>query len=419
MKANVITIGDELLIGQTIDTNSSWLGKRLNEAGIQITEVVAISDKREQILETLDRCRKQADLILITGGLGPTRDDITKETLADYFGAKLVRNTTVESKIESFFQKFNRPVLEINRMQADLPDNCKVLDNPRGTAQGMLWDVDGQVVVSMPGVPYEMKYITENGVMPYIQEKYPVSQTVVHRMIITTGIGESGLADMIQHWEDKVRNTGFSLAYLPNPGMVKLRISYFGPRAKQSVYDETEVLIQELQKIIPEYYIGKEEKSLTKLVGGILQKHGKTVGVVESCTGGFIAHSFTKEPGCSAYFKGSITSYANQTKLEILGVNREDLETHGAVSEVVATQLAQYGKKVLDVDYCIATTGVAGPDGGSEEKPVGTVYTAVAGKTVVVEKSNFGGTRERIVERATMHVLSNLLKMLRSDFSES
>lgn len=420
MIANIITIGDEILIGQTVDTNSGWIGAQLNRLGIVIGEVVSISDNAEQIISSVDRCLKQCDLLLITGGLGPTRDDLTKATLCEYFGGKLVRVPEIEQRIVEFFTRFDRKVLEVNRQQADLPDNCTVLTNSIGTAAGMLWEKDQKVIVSMPGVPYEMKAIVEEELIPFLQNNKLPKRTVVHKNVLTAGIGESSLAEILKHWEDKVRNSGYSLAYLPNPGSVKLRVSYSGDKKEGEVNEVIAGYISELKSLIPEYFIAEEEKSFTKVVGKLLRKHGKMVGVVESCTGGAIAKLFTQESGCSSYFKGGVTAYNNDLKTSLIGVDPYIIYNEGAVSEACARELAVKGRDVLGVDYCISTTGVAGPDGGSEEKPVGLVYTAVAGpEGVMVHENRFGGNRNRIITRVSTKILCELLKMLQNDFSDS
>ncbi|TXC81978.1 competence/damage-inducible protein A [Luteibaculum oceani] len=418
MKAQIITIGDEILIGQTIDTNSAWMGTRLNEMGYLVDKITTISDDREAIETHVKWALGSCNLLILTGGLGPTRDDITKVTLCELFGGKLIRNQEVEERIVSFFTKLNRPVLEVNRMQADLPSNCTMLPNLLGTAPGMLWEIDGTTVVSMPGVPYEMKKIFSDQLVPYLQSNKTSEIIVRHKNLLTVGIGESSLAEEIKDIEDDIYNSGFRLAYLPNPGSVKLRISYNGKENPESVEQRLNQFAKRIATRVAQYYVGEGEKAITKLIGKQLVAHQLTVGVVESCSGGYIAHQFTKEEGCSQYFKGGMVVYSNELKEKLIGVDAHAIKEFGAVSESVAEQLAEKGRIKLGVDYCIATTGVAGPTGGTNEKPVGLVYTSVSGpQGTRVFKNNYGGTRNRIVERASIGLLNELLKMLQSDIA--
>lgn len=410
MRAEIITIGDEILIGQTVDTNSAYLGKKLKRIGLKVNWGTAIQDQAEAIQNSIDLAFSRSDVVIMTGGLGPTQDDITKSTLANYFGQKLVRNEEVLDRIALFFKQFNRPMLPVNEQQADLPEHCIVLDNLKGTASGMWFEKDGKILVSLPGVPFEMKHLFETQVTPRLLKLSGLSN-VQHRVVMTKGIGESFLAEIIKNWEEKVRELGFSLAYLPNPGMVKLRIStYSGNDTTQSQFD---ALVKELKELIPEYFFSDGEISLSESVGELLKQRGKTLGVVESCTGGSLAHELTKIAGCSDYFGGGIVSYTNELKHSILGVQNETLNKFGAVSEATVKEMAEGGRRVLNVDYALATSGVAGPTGGSDEKPVGMVcYALATPEHTYTFTGHFGNTRDRVMKRAGMAALSALFDEL-------
>ena len=403
------------MIGQTINTNSAWLGQQLNELGVQVLRVLTIADERSAILESLATAGKRADWVIVTGGLGPTRDDITKKTLAEYFETQLVRRPEVLARIESRFAERGLPVLESNRSQADLPGNCEVLPNDKGTASGMWFERDGTTYISMPGVPHEMKGIFNQHLRPRILNT-PGRQLIVHRTVMTRGIGESLLADKLEDWEDRVRNAGLGLAYLPNTGIVKLRLSAYGNLADAET--QIEQFINELRNLIPEHLFALREVALEKRIGEVLFEKGCCMAIAESCTGGFLAHKITSVPGCSAYFLGSVTAYDNRIKQDLLHVSAADLETHGAVSEPVARQMAEGLRKTWGADYTIATTGIAGPDGGSDEKPVGTVCYAVAGPNgTIVKTGRFGRNRQRVVERSSVATLSLLYNVLEKDFN--
>jgi nicotinamide-nucleotide amidase len=405
MKAIFISIGDELLIGQTVNTNAAWLGQECSRRGIRVERVVAISDDEDEIKTELNASIENADLVLITGGLGPTKDDLTKHTLVDYFETKLVRHEPTLRQIESFFTARNRPMLEANTQQADLPESCTILPNPNGTAAGMWFEKNGTIVVSMPGVPYEMKAIMLDEVFPSLEEKFQL-QSLYHRTIMTQGIGESFLAEKIKSWEDHVRASGLGLAYLPSPGQVKLRLT---SREGKSRAAEIDSLFDQLENNLPRYCYGRDEVTLKEVIGSILRQSGKTLGTVESCTGGGLAAEITSVFGASAYFEGALTTYSNQQKHALLGIPMEDLHHYGAVSREIAKAMAVHGLEQLGVDWCVSTTGVAGPTGGTEETPIGTIFIGVASeKEVNVWSFRFGDNRERNIQMTILSALNAL-----------
>lgn len=404
INVEIISIGDELLIGQTINTNASWMGAQLAVNGMKVSYVATISDTWEAITGALTEAHKRSQVVLITGGLGPTKDDITKQVLCAYFDTRLVLDQQVLNHVESFFIKRNRPMLEVNMMQAMVPEACEVLFNEQGTAPGMLFEKDGTIFVSMPGVPYEMKYLMETHVIPRLTVKYPLKK-LIQRTYLTQGIGESFLADKISDWENQLRSEGLDLAYLPSPGMVKLRISSAsGNQERVAHYGE------ELKKMIPGYLYGKEDDTLPEVVGKLLLQNGETVGTVESCTGGSIMAALTSVSGSSAYVQGGLITYSNDLKIKFAQVSSETLEDFGAVSEETVLEMSAGGKKALNVDWCISVSGIAGPLGGSDEKPVGTVWIAIDGpERKVSRKFLFGTDRQRTVQMTVLTAL-NLLR---------
>ncbi len=418
--AEVLSIGDELLIGQTINTNAAWLGEQLGVIGIRPVRTRVIGDDRQEIIEALRTA--VADVVLITGGLGPTKDDITKHTLCEFFNAKLVRMPEVEHHIVDMFLQMGRSlqdIQEVNRAQADLPENCSVLPNSRGTASGMWFEavvpLEGQparVFLSMPGVPYEMKGIMlEHGLTKLRTHFKP--PVIVHRTLLTAGLGESLLAQRIEAWEDSLAPLDIKLAYLPSPGQVKLRLSAYANRNAAEARTRVDERASALYALIPEIIFGEGDQGLEKVVGGMLKERGQTLALAESCTGGYLSHLITRIPGSSAYYIGGVVSYANAVKMEELGIPSDMLELNGAVSQPVAERMAQGVRAALRSDWAIATTGIAGPDGGTPEKPVGTVWLAVAGPHGVVSKlGNFPGMRELVIERAAMSGLNLLRKQL-------
>lgn len=404
INVEIISIGDELLIGQTINTNASWMGAQLASNGIKVSHVVTISDTWEAITTALEDAYKRSQVVLITGGLGPTKDDITKQVLCSYFDTKLVLDEKVLNHVESFFVKRNRPMLEVNKLQAMVPEACEVLFNEQGTAPGMWFEKEGVIFVSMPGVPYEMKYLVGTYVIPRLIERFPVKK-LIQKTYLTQGIGESFLADKLYDWENQLRDEGLDLAYLPSPGMVKLRISSSsGNQSRVAFYGE------ELKKMLPVYIFGEEEDSLPEVVGKLLQDKGETVGTVESCTGGSIMASLTSISGSSNYVLGGLITYSNDLKMKLAGVRSQTLEDFGAVSEETVIEMAAGGKKELGVDWCISVSGIAGPLGGSDEKPVGTVWIAIDGPNgKISRKFLFGTDRQRTVQMTVLTAL-NLLR---------
>lgn len=409
--ASIITIGDELLIGQTIDTNSAFMAQELNKIGVWVHRRLAVGDVWKDITQSLDEESRLSDIILITGGLGPTADDITKPLLCQYFGGKLVVDEGALANVKTIFEKLNRPLIERNLKQAEVPDVCTVVQNKRGTAPGMWFEKEGKIFVSMPGVPHEMKGMMQHDVLPKLQNRFHLLP-IVHRTLLTAGIGESFLAERINEFETSLP-TNIKLAYLPNYGMVKLRLSAAGNDPKTIA--ELEALFDMLKQQVSDVMVIDEDISLQEAVGRLLKSQNKTVSTAESCTGGYIAHLITSIPGSSAYFKGSIISYDNEIKEKMLNVSHQTLETAGAVSEETVIQMIKGALQNLKTDFAIATSGIMGPDGGTPEKPVGTVWVAVGNREKVrTHVFHFRFDRQRNIE-LTAH---NGLNMLRKFISE-
>ncbi len=407
MRIEIICIGDELLIGQTINTNASWLGQTFSSIGAQVVKSSCIADDKNEIISALNHVSEGIHAVIITGGLGPTKDDITKHTLSEYFNTELEIHAPTLEKIQAFFAARNRPMLESNNMQAALPKECTILTNNFGTAAGMWFEKNGLIYISLPGVPYEMKGIITEEVVPRFQERFQLN-SIYHKTALTQGLGESFLAEKIKDWEEALKVQKLSLAYLPSPGIVKLRITSFKGQRDALLIDR---YMAELNQLIPEHLYGFDEDTLPSVIGRILLDKGKTVGTVESCTSGLLASQLTSIPGSSAYFLGSILSYSNELKMNLVGVKKETIEKFGAVSEQTAIEMADRGRKILGVDCCISTTGIAGPDGGSEEKPVGLVWIGISTEHgTFAKKYRFGDHRERNI---LMTVLSaqNLLRL--------
>ena len=399
MKATIITIGDEILIGQIVDTNSVSIAKHLNAAGIVVREKISIGDDRTQIIETAERALAGSEVTVITGGLGPTKDDITKKTLAEMFRSDMRYDERVAGHVEKMLAERGIEFNELNRSQAMVPACCTVLFNAHGTAPGMWFERDGHVAVSLPGVPFEMEHLMEDEVMPRLKARFALRQ-IVHRTMITAGLPESMLAKRIEAWENALPPY-LKLAYLPNPGAVRLRLSAYEVEG-ESIAREIERQFEALRKLIPHNIIGFETATMQELVHKILTERGLTLATAESCTGGAIAARFTAIPGASAYFRCGVVSYSNESKVKLLGVNPADIERYGAVSEQVARQMAEGARRAADADYAVATTGIAGPTGGSAEKPVGTVWIAVSSpeRTVALLKQ-CGTDRGQIIDRAS------------------
>ncbi len=415
MTAEIIAIGDELLIGQTINTNAAWIGQEFSKIGIRICKSVVISDDENEILEAVDIAMKNADLVLLTGGLGPTKDDITKHTLCKYFNTRLVRDEVTLNKIKAFFAQRNRPMLDANERQADLPEICTILPNKYGTAAGMWFEKSSSILVSMPGVPYEMKAIVSDELIPRIKERFTL-QSIFHKTILTQGIGESFLAEQISEWENKVRNAGLSLAYLPSPGMVKLRLT-----SNQGIERESEIdaYFEELMERFPEIIFGEEDDTLSLVLHRLCTGLGITLGTVESCTGGAIAQNITNLGGASKFFKGSLVTYTDVLKHQLAEVNFETIEKHGVVSQEVAQEMARGGLMKLNVDLCIATTGIMGPDGNSINQQIGTVWIAVATKSSIQTKCfSFGDNRERNILMTVLAALNMARNVVNTNFIE-
>jgi len=410
MKAEIITIGDELLIGQVVDTNSAWMAQQLNIIGIDVKQITSISDDKRHILNTLTDASSRAELIIITGGLGPTNDDITKKTLCEYFNTNLVFNELMYLNIQSLFKSLGLKVTEINKAQAEVPENCEPILNSCGTAPGMWFEQNGKVFVSMPGVPFEMKQMMGNSILPKLKIKFHL-EFVCHKTILTQGISESFLSEIIADWEKELPSF-VKLAYLPSPGIVRLRLTAKG-NDENKMTDEINHQTSLLQKIISEYIYGYDNDKLEALIGLLLKKNNKTIATAESCTGGYIAHLITSISGSSAYFKGSVVCYANEIKTKLLDVEEESIIKNGAVSEEVVKQMALNVRNLFNVDYAIATSGIAGPDGGTEVKPVGTTWIAIANKNQVFAKRfTFGENRERNIQKAAITALNLLRKQI-------
>ena len=411
IEASIITIGDELLIGQVADTNSAWMAQELNKVGIWVKRRIAVGDEWDEIWDTLNQEGAQADVILITGGLGPTGDDITKELLCKYFGGKLIINQEALANVKYIFEKFlKRPLIDRNLKQAEVPDVCKVIQNHRGTAPGMLFEKNNKLFISMPGVPYEMKGMMTDDVLPALQKHFTLPH-ITHRTLLTAGIGESFLAEHISLFENGLPKS-IKLAYLPNYGMVRLRLTANGRKA-EIVEAEINDQFEKLKKLVAEWMVIDSDLSMQEAIGKLLKERNKTLSTAESCTGGYIAHLITQIPGSSAYFKGSVVSYANETKKNVLHVNEDTLVGNGAVSEETVVEMVQGVLALLNTDYAIATSGIMGPDGGLPEKPVGTVWIAAgsAGK-IVSQKFYFRFGRMRNIELAAINALNMLRRII-------
>lgn len=408
MKLEIISIGDELLVGQTVNTNAAWMGREISVMGGSVDRCVSIRDDEKEIIRAIDDAFSRVDVVLVTGGLGPTKDDITKKVLCDYFETKLVRDEKVLSHIQTLFASRGRNMQEVHYLQAMVPENATALTNIHGTAPGMLFTKNGKILVSMPGVPYEMKYIMSTHILPYLDTHFDLD-ALYYKTLYTVGIGESWLASEIEDLETSLRNDGVSLAYLPSPGQVRLRLS---SRRTDEMISKVESYAASICKRLPEYCYGDSTDDLAKVVGDILLEQGKTMGAIESCTGGALSSAIVKNAGSSNYFVGSIVSYSNNIKAEVVGVDAELIEKKGAVSQEVVEQMAVNGREKLKVDYTIAISGVAGPDGGTEDKPVGTVWIAIGtGNGVISRKFQFEQDRSRNIQRSLLAGLN----MLRCD----
>ena len=450
MNIEIINIGDEILIGQVINTNAAWMAEELNKNGFKAYQFTVISDERDHILQGLEDALSRADVVLISGGLGPTKDDITKETICEFFNTKLVFNEEAFQNIEALFSRRGYQVTEVNRKQAELPENCITLPNRLGTARGMLFDsgsrvkvqgsrIEGRgkreeelnarsenreakielptaycqlptVFIFLPGVPFEMKDMFTREVIPRLKERF-ASQAIYHKTVLTQGKGESFIADILEDWENNLPEH-IKLAYLPQPGIVRLRLSATGLE-EEVLQQEVESKISELLQIIPELIFGYDDDTLESIVGQLLMQHKQTLAIAESATGGYIAHLVTSVSGSSSWFQGSVVAYSNRSKEDILYVKKETLESHGAVSEQVVLEMALGARARFRTDYAIATTGIAGPTGGTPDKPIGTVWIGITTPDGVFAKYfEFGDNRERNIRKTALQALNLLRKEL-------
>jgi nicotinamide-nucleotide amidase len=408
MNACIVSIGDELLIGQTINTNAGWVGEQLNLIGIDVVQTLVIADKEIEIIRALNESERLADVVIITGGLGPTKDDITKYTLCKYFDTHLEINQEVLARVKEFFIKRNRDMLDVNIRQAEIPVGCRMIVNLNGTAQGMWFEKNNTIFISMPGVPFEMKGMMTETILPELSLKN--KSKIVHRTLLTTGIGESFLAEKISAIEIDLRNEGLSLAYLPSAGLVKLRITAKGVDI-HSMQKRVDHFSEKIIAEVGNYFFGEGTNTLENIVSELLKNRKQTLGAVESCTGGNIGRLVTSVPGASDFFNGTITAYAYSVKESVLGLDHDTLVSEGAVSEWCAIQLAKNGRKILGTDFCVSTTGVAGPSGGSELKPVGTIWIGFSSaEKTYAKKFLFGPNRNYNIQMATSAAL-NILRL--------
>ena len=412
MTATIVTIGDEILIGQIVDTNAGFIAKALDKIGIQTTEMLSISDDKKHILDTFTALQNKVDLVIITGGLGPTKDDITKHTFCDYFEDKLISNPEVLAHVEELFFKFTgkkTPLLQVNIDQALVPSKCDVLFNKMGTAPGMWMQKENTVFISLPGVPYEMKYLIQEVIIPKLVAQYD-RPYIVHKTILTYGQGESMVAERIMDWENNLPEF-IKLAYLPSPGRVRLRLTARG-KSKQLLENAVEENVQSLTQIIGDIIVGfDEDETIEVVLGRLLTQHKKTIATAESCTGGKMAQMITSVAGASNYFRGSVVTYAVDTKVSLLGVGKKTIDDHSVVSKEVASEMAVGIQKLLQTDYALATTGNAGPAKEVGNAEVGTVFVALATPNeVFVEEFNFGQPREKVIDRAVSKAFEMLMK---------
>lgn len=406
MDVEILNIGDELLIGQVLNTNAQWLAEQLTQTGFNVSRMVTVADQMPAILQAFTEARLRADIVIVSGGLGPTNDDLTREALCAFFNCRMKTDPESLDRLHEFCSKRGYILTPINRLQADVPEKSEAIPNNDGTSPGMWFDIDQKVLIALPGVPFELKGMMTNTVLPRLKERFQPGN-VVFRTVMLHGIGESMLAERIKAWEDELPKD-CSLAYLPQPGIVRLRLLMRGisQTAMESVINKE---IEKLKLLVPEYIFGYDEETLAEVLGKLLLARGETVATAESCTGGTIAQMITAIPGSSAYFKGSVVAYSNEVKTKLLQVPAEMLQQHGAVSEAVVCAMAAQVCEFMQTTYGIAVSGVAGPDGGTDEKPVGTVWIAVAGPNgVSASKFQFGDHRGRNITRAALAGLNML-----------
>ena len=410
MKAAIVTIGDEILIGQIVDTNSSYIAKALDKIGIATHEMLSISDDKQHILDTFHSLQNKVNVVIVTGGLGPTKDDITKKTFCDYFEDILVENEAVLVHVKSIIEGiYKRPITQMNRDQALVPTKAKVLFNQAGTAPGMWMEKENTVFISLPGVPYEMKYLIDNEVIPNLVQKYE-RPYIVHQTIMTYGRGESMIAEQIEEWEDNLPDF-IKLAYLPSPGKVRLRLTARG-NDEILLKEEIKLQVERLDLLIHDIIVGyNEDEPIEVVLGRLLAEKKLTISTAESCTGGKIAVTLSAVPGASNYFKGSVVSYATQAKIDVLEIDENLIAKHGVVSAEVASEMVKSVQKLMNSDYAIATTGNAGPTKGDEDAELGTVFIGIATPNdVFVEEFNFGQPREKVIDRAVSKGLELIYK---------
>ncbi len=406
---DILSIGDELLIGQTVNTNASWLGMKSNQMGMQVRRVIAIPDNREAIVREIETSLREAQVTFVTGGLGPTKDDITKKTIAEFFDDELVRDMDTYQRVQAFFAKRNLPLLESNDGQSMVPSKCKVIPNYQGTAPGMWMEQNGHVMISMPGVPYEMQSMVEETILPLIQKKFEIP-TIIHQTLMTIGAGESFIAEQLKDFENEIEEDGISLAYLPSPGSVKLRLSVYGVWDKEQASVKIKERAAQIQSILGQIVFSDSEMTIYKKIAELCQSQNKTLSVAESCTGGALQSAFTAEAGASNFFKGGTTTYWVETKLDILGIDKNLIDTHGVVSEQVAMAMAQACQKKMNTDFSIATTGYAGPESPDPSVPVGTICIAVSnGDSVFAKTLHLGNNRQRNIQNTCLQA-ANLLR---------
>jgi nicotinamide-nucleotide amidase len=417
VSAEIITIGDEILFGHILDTNTQWIGNELTAIGVLPARKTSVGDRYDEITEALRRAFDRYDVVIVTGGLGPTKDDITKNTLCDFFGTSLEIHEEALAHVTAFFEKRGRPMIDANRLQAALPKSCRYLVNHWGTAPGMWFEKEGKILVSLPGVPYEMKELMTHSVLPGLKQFFTLP-VIVHHTVRTVGIGESFLAEKIADWEDALPGD-IRLAYLPSFSGVKLRLTGYGTDeglVRKALLSSSGSLLQ----LVGKYVYGYDETEIEEAVGLLLKERAATVSTAESCTGGYVAHRLTSVAGSSSYFLGSIVSYSNEVKESMLGVNHESLQLYGAVSEQVAIQMAEGAKERLQSTFAVSTTGIAGPSGGSPDKPVGTVWIACAGPLrTVTRKLQLGTLRDVNIQLTAMHVMNMLRLELEDEPADS
>jgi nicotinamide-nucleotide amidase len=410
MTCEIITIGDEIIIGQVTDTNSSFIAAELNKIGIEIIRITSVGDNKESITGALGHAKEKADIVIMTGGLGPTEDDITKKTLAEYFSSRLVTNQNVLDHIKGFLANRSMEITERNIRQAELPDNCKIIFNSYGTASGMWFEENGKIFISLPGVSYEMRSMIINDIVPEFKKRFKLP-VIIHKTILINGMTESETADRLRNWEIELPRN-IKLAYLPSPGILRLRLSGTGID-KNKLENEIKNQTEKLFKLISDCIFGYDNDRLEEITGKLLAEHNLTIAVAESCTGGKISELITSVPGSSEYFKGSVIAYSNEIKTRILGVSEHDIKKYGAVSEEVVRLMAEKTMNLYNTDFAVATSGIAGPSGGTEQKPVGTTWIAVASKKeTIAKKFSFGEHRGRNILKASVTALNMLRKQV-------